>query len=307
MIESPVTEPGLDRAAEYERLRGTAVDALEAGHLQTAADSFRTAVAVAAGLASDVEDRALCNYASVAIALGDPDAPLQSLRQVLLRTSSLEVEFLAAIALSRAHDARKEATKALFYGRLAKARAEALGDAERLASALNRLANALVADSAFAEAATSYRQALALVPGGEVEDLGGLFTANLAYCEVVTGETRTGMRRLFHLLRNARQRSSRRLEMIARIDLCFAYLELERHAEAERHGLRGLALAEEVGEVDWIKNGLYLLGEAAVLSGHEDIARERFAMLQSRFYPSQTYLPELLITVDVRKLVNLRA
>jgi hypothetical protein len=95
--------------------------------------------------------------------------------------------------------------------------------------------------------------------------------------------------------------------MIARIDLCYGHLELGRFETAERHGRRGLELAEKIGESDWIKNALYLLGEAAVLAGADGRAYAWFHELQRRYYPAQSHLPDLLLSVDIRKLINLRA
>ena len=95
--------------------------------------------------------------------------------------------------------------------------------------------------------------------------------------------------------------------MIARIDLCYAHLELGRFETAERHGRRGLELAERIGESDWIKNALYLLGEVAVLAGADGRAYAWFHELQRRYYPAQSHLPDLLLSVDIRKLINLRA
>jgi len=112
---------------------------------------------------------------------------------------------------------------------------------------------------------------------------------------------------LYRCLRSARRHGWERLEMIARIDLCYAHLELGRLEAAERHGRRGLELGESIGETDWVKNALYLLGEVAVLSGSASRGYAWFHELQHRFYPEQPHLPELLLAVDVRKLINLRA
>ena len=148
--------------------------------------------------------------------------------------------------------------------------------------------------------------ALALVPPG-LADWQLICLANLGYCEVVRNRRREGLRLLYRVLRAARRGSLPRLEMIARLDLCFAHLENGSLGRAGRHGARGWALAEEIGEVDWIKNALYLLGEVAVLEGRSDEAHERFTELQRRFYPGQPYLPDFLVGVDVRSMINLRA
>ena len=69
----------------------------------------------------------------------------------------------------------------------------------------------------------------------------------------------------------------------------------------------GLALAEELEDLDARKNALYLLGEAASLEGDIETARHCFGELQQRFYPDKPFVSEFLLSVDVRKVVNLRA
>lgn len=56
-----------------------------------------------------------------------------------------------------------------------------------------------------------------------------------------------------------------------------------------------------------MKNVLYLLGEAANLQGDFDLARSYFLRLQRDYYPNADYLPDFLLAIDVRKLVNLKA
>ena len=51
----------------------------------------------------------------------------------------------------------------------------------------------------------------------------------------------------------------------------------------------------------------FLLGEAAHLSADTDTAQIYFSRLQSEYFPDQTYLPSLLLAVDVRRLINLHA
>lgn len=99
----------------------------------------------------------------------------------------------------------------------------------------------------------------------------------------------------------------RREQVTPHLDLCFALLEIGRFRHAVRHGTRALALAEEAGEPDSVKQALFLLGEAThqVAGAHE--AREYFQRLQERYFPEASYLTDILLTVDVRKLINLKA
>lgn len=291
----------------YDQSRARGVQALEAGRLEEARRHFAAALAVARqGGDAALVDHAVCSEAAVAIELGDADSSLPALREILVRNQRAESCALAARGIARAYELRKEYRKSLFYARVARDRAEAAGSQRRLAAALNQIGNALVGLSCFEEAAGSYRAALELVPaGGDPWYL--LCLANLGYCRVVLGERREGMALLYRVLRHACRHADRRLEMMARLDLCFAHLELGRHRVAERHGRRGLALAEMVGEVGELKNALYLVGECAVLTGRLAEGRAVFGELQSRFYPDQPKLVEFLVTVDIRKTVNLRA
>jgi tetratricopeptide (TPR) repeat protein len=288
-----VNETEIRGSAEYEREWQQAEQAKEAGRLEEALERYEASLA-AARVQGDEElvDRAYCNYSAVAIALGRGDEVGGRLAEILMRNRSQVSCFLAANNIARLCELRRENTRGLFYARIARDRAAVLDRPEWLAVANNQIANLLLADSRFEEAATIYREALSLIDAFDTARQ-VTFRANLGYCEVVLGRPR-------------RQRSPR-LEMVSRVDLCFANVELGRFESALRHGLRGLALAEEVGETDWIKNALYLLGETAVLSGDPSRAYAWFHELQRRFYPQQRHLPDILLSVDIRKLINLRA
>ena len=95
--------------------------------------------------------------------------------------------------------------------------------------------------------------------------------------------------------------------MKARLDLAFALLETSHAGLAGRHAARALELAERPEDSSAKKNALYLLGAAAVASGDRLGARRHFERLQQGFYPEADYLPELLLQIDVRDLVNLKA
>jgi tetratricopeptide (TPR) repeat protein len=300
-------DAGLTSCPAYERDRARGLAALEAGRLDEAREAFAAALAAARTLGDpELVDRAFCNEAAVAISLGDVEAPVAPLREILLRNHSVANCYLAAYNIARAYELRKDHKKGLFYARIARDRAESLAHREWLASAWNQIANFLLGDSFFEEAASTYRRAVALLPGIETSRQ-LVYLTNLAYCDLMLGRMRTGVATLYRCLRTARRRGWRRGEMIAHVDLCYAHLELGRLREAERHGRHGLELAEAACEPDWVKNALYLLGEVAVVAGTPREGRDRFEQLQQRFYPEQPHLADLLVTVDVRGLVNLRA
>ena len=68
-----------------------------------------------------------------------------------------------------------------------------------------------------------------------------------------------------------------------------------------------LRLAESLGDQDALKNALYLLGEVANLNGDLESARGYFGRLHRDFFPEAGYLPDFLLVVDIRRLVNLHA
>jgi tetratricopeptide (TPR) repeat protein len=302
-----VNELEIGATVQGERDWLLAVEAAEEARFEEARGHLDAALLAAQGRGDEeFAERVVCGQAAIAITLGQGDEYVPRLCAIVLRNRSHVTGFLAANNVARACELRRENGKGLFYARIARERAEVVGRPEWVAAAMNQIANLLLADSHFAEAAETYREALALLPAADgPRQL--TYLANLGYCELVLGHHQSGLTFLYRCLRAARQQRSARLEMIARTDLCYGHLELGRFEVAERHGRRGLALAEQIAESDWVKNALYLLGEASVLAGADSRAYAWFHELQRRFYPAQPHLPDLLLSVDIRKLVNLRA
>lgn len=292
---------------DYEREWREAEAAKEAGRFDEALERYRASLAVAERLGDEeLVDRAFCNCAALSLAIGRGDDPVPRLCTILLRSPSQVNGFLAANTIARACEWRRDNKKGLFYARIALERAKALERPEWIAAASNQIGNFLLGESYFENAVQSYREALALLPSDDGQRQ-LTYLANLGYCELVLGQFQSAMRVLYRCLRVARNRGWQRLQMVAHTDLCYGHLELGRYDDAERHGRRGLALAESNGEGEWIKNSLYLLGEVAVLTGADQRAWAWFHELQHRFYPSQSHLPDLLISVDIRRMINLRA
>jgi tetratricopeptide (TPR) repeat protein len=305
--EGPVSQEDANASTIYEREWQQAVAASEAGRLEDARHHLAEALTAAQEHGDDeLIERVVCGQAAVALALGDADDHVPRLCAIVLRNRSNTNAFLAANNVARACELQRDNKKGLFYARIARERAEALAHKEWVAAATNPIGNLLLADSYFESAAESYRQALALLPEGE-DQRTLIYLANLGYCELVLGHHTDGMRHLYRCLRVAKKRGWKRLQMIAHVDICFGQLELGRYEQAEQHGRRGLTLAESTGESDWVKNALYLLGEVAVLAGSDSRAYAWFHELQRRFYPEQRHLPDFLISVDIRRLINLRA
>jgi tetratricopeptide (TPR) repeat protein len=299
-IQPPRFEP-------FEQLRQEGRRAAERGHLDLAVELFDRALSWAEEEGhEDLADRAFCGRSAAAIELGGSDEAIPRLRTILMRNRDEESCFLAAYNLARAYELAKEYRKALFYARLAKDRAELLQRPEWLASSHNQMGNLLLALSYFEEACAEYRSALEhLPPVPSIRQ--ALIFDNLGYCAVVKGRYREGFRLLFQSLRYLQKVAAERFTGFPHLALCFAYMEVGRLRRAQFHGRAALTIAEAAGDRQSIKNSLFLLGQAAHLSGDPLTAQRAFARLQTEFYPEAGFSPELLLAVDARRLVNLRA
>lgn len=296
-----------DLTARYARLRERARTLCEAGDLSGALAVYDQALEEARRLGEiDRIDRALCNRMAVAIGLGDCQEVRGPLRAVLMRRASDASAFLAADNLSRAYEETKEFKKGLFYAQVARRHAEATQNPTWLAMSYNQEGNCLTGDSHFERAASAYRRALELLPETPSPSRAGVML-NLGYCAVTTGREDEGMGLTFSSLRWFRRFEDARGCGWAHLDLCHAYALRGRPGRAVRHGQRALAFAEETAETGLLKNALFVLGEAAQQDGDIDSAYSCFDRLQRDFYPDQPKLVELLLAVDLRQVVNLRA
>jgi tetratricopeptide (TPR) repeat protein len=297
-------EVGIDR---FEELRLRGVEALHAGQLETAEADFDAALRWARERGD--EERAalaLCNRAAVAIALGHGEPEIAGQREILVRDGVRVTCHLAAFNIAQQYELSKDFKKSLFYARIALQHAVAVERRDWLPGCHNQIGNALLAQSHLADAEREYERALALLPA----DAGvprAQVLGNLGYCHVLGGRMGTGYRLLYQALRCFLRAGAERAAIVARLDLCFAHLETGRLRDARRHGLAALRLAEEIGHPDGLKNALYLLGEEASLRGDVDEAAAHYRRLQKTFYPDNPDLTRFLLSVDVRRMINLHA
>jgi tetratricopeptide (TPR) repeat protein len=293
--------------AAFEDLRNCGVRAIERGELEEAAESFAAALRLAReqGELKRI-DLALSNWAAAVIELGRGDGEISRLREVLLRNSDPVNCRMAAYDIARYYELKKNYKKALFYARITRDRSEALGRRDWIASSHNLIGNTLLAESFVEEACVEYERALELMPV-EPSPARGQILDNLGYCRILQGRFGEGYRLLYESLRLLRRFGARRHEISVRLDLCFAHLETGRYRHSRRQGEAALAIAESLGDQAAAKNALYLLGEVAHLNGDGGTARDYFARLQRDFFPEAGYLPEFLLAVDIRRLVNLHA
>jgi tetratricopeptide (TPR) repeat protein len=297
-------KPELEQA--YLRHRETASRLLEAGRLDEACDGFRAACAVADdGGSAAIVDRAFCNLAGVEIELGlAPDTIASRLRQMLVENRDAESCRLAAYHLGRFYDLRKQNKKALFYARIAQERSRQIDNTAWIASSSNQTALLLLSESRFDEASVELERALALLPAEEAM-AAALVRDNLGYCRFLQGRSQEGFQLCLHSLRTLRRLG--RQWWAAELTLTHGYLQIGRGRRALHHGRAALIGAEQGGDLQGVKNALFLLGEAASQAGDTDAAYDYFGRLQRDFYPDQHFLPDFLLAVDVTGLVNLKA
>lgn len=307
MAEPTAQLAGSTPAGAYEALRDRADRALWRGDFEIARPLYEQALELAGEIGDpDLRDRALCNLSALLVETGHGDSVMAGLREVLMRSGDDLNCYLAAYTLACAHDRNQDYKKAIFYARIGLDRVGRLDAPERTAICHNLMGNLLLAESYVDEARTEYEKALAVT-----DDLPPLRLAlildNVGYCRLLAGRHAEGFGLVFRSLRMLRRLEARAFQRYPHISLAYGYLEIGRPHRAARHGLRALALSEEVNDTQSVKNLLYLLGEAATLMGSPADARRCFESLQRRFYPGQEQLADALMAVDVRPLVNLRA
>lgn len=291
----------------FEELRSLGEKAVRSGQLQEAQACFDQALAWAREHGEQPQiDLGLCNRAAVVIESGRGDGEVPHLREILVRNLDPFICQLAAYNISRHYELTKNYKKSLFYARIALDRAEVLGRREWLASTHNLIGNTLLAESHIEQASREYEKALELV-APEPTVARGQILDNLGYCRSLQGRHAEAYGLLYESLRTLRRFGAQRYEVSVRLDLCFAHLETGRYHDSRRHGMAALALAEDIEDGAAVKNALYLLGEVANLSDDVDAARGYFSRLHRDFFPEAGYLPEFLLAVDIRKLVNLHA
>jgi tetratricopeptide (TPR) repeat protein len=297
----------VNETLEFEALNQRGHEAAEAGRLEEALDLFDQLLGVARAAADcRLVDLAFCNRAAVAIVLGLGEGEVPQLREILVRNADPVNCRLAAYNVARHYELAKSYKKALFYARLASDRSQEQERQDWIASSHNLIGNILLAESCLEPAAVEYEKALAAMPTDSSVWRARILD-NLGYCRILQQRQGEGFGLLFRSLRILRQHGAERYQVSSLLDLSYAYLEARRYQRARRHGEAALRIAERLGEEESVKNALYLLGEAANLSGQTFLARRYFARLQEDFFPSADYLAPFLLAVNVRKLVNLHA
>ena len=301
---------------DFETLRDRGRDLVAKGSYREAAAVYRQAVEVATAAGeADLADEALCGWGAAETELGNGVEVMPELRRILLGSTVDHNRWLAAYTLARAHELEGQVKKALFYARLSLNHSDYLSRPGLAAGSHNVLGNLLVAEGRETDAAAEYRRALREAKSSPSTWVAGV-EGNLGYCLVASASSarrlgrtrlREGLRLLYRSLRCFRRANAPLDLALSHLDLCFAHLELQRPLSAKRHGERALKLAERHQDLELAKNCLYLLGQTAVLEGDTESARRHFRELEQRFYPDRTGLTDVLMALDLRQVVNLRA
>jgi tetratricopeptide (TPR) repeat protein len=291
----------------FETLNQQGHAAAEAGLLDVALAHFDQLQEVATQMGEPrLVDLAFCNRAAISVVLGEGQPEISRLREILMHNVDPVNSRLAAYNLSRHFEVKKSFKKAMFYARIAQQRSCQQERHDWVASSHNLIGNLFLAESFVDEAVVEYEKSLAaMIDSSPVWHARVL--ANLGYCRVLQHRPAEGFTLLFKSLRILRAHGAERFQVTTHLDLSYAYLEAQRYSRARQHAEAALAIAERLEDSESMKNALYLLGEAANLSGYEVTARSYFSRLQNDFFPQADYLPSMLLAVNVRKLVNLHA
>ena len=276
---------------------------------EAALDAFTRCVEIASERQDQaLHDRALSNLVSVQLELEltvDRDS-LTELRQVLMRCADPNTACLAAYNIARIYELADDKKKALFYGQLALDHSDKPAAKGWQGACLNLLGNLRLSDSQFEEACTQFERALRYADSlSEVQR--AFIIDNLGYCRFVQGRPEEGFELAFNSLRTFLHAGTRDFELYPRLTLCYGYLDVKKYRSALRQGLRALEAAVRIGDVSAHKNAMFLVGEAYNGLGDQNAAWDTFEELQQRYFPDSPHIPTLLMSIDVRSLVNLKA
>lgn len=295
--------------AAAEASRRDALAHLERGEFADALACYDAALASARETADPafVDWMFVCRAAAAA-EVGPAEAELVELKRILLRSRDEQTAFRAAYSSAYVYEQKKDRAKALFYARLARRHASAIGDVRLVSSCENQLGNILAADSRFEEAAEAYRGALR-----RTEAEAPLFsiaraqwTDNLGYCLLSLDRLPEGLALVHDALDTLEREDARGLTVYPLMDLTFGYLKSNRFAEARWFGEEGLSRVAAASDLPAEKNILYLLGEACHLAGDTPAAQGYFDRLAT-LYPEFKNLRSYLEVFDFRNVINLRS
>jgi tetratricopeptide (TPR) repeat protein len=285
-----------------EELRQRALLCVRKNELEAALELYDEALAVAGD--EELRELIVINKADVLIAMEQTTGEVQKLPAIVMRRRNPHHTFLAAYALTYKHRLQNDVKRGIFYAQIALDTALEANEPLWELGAYNELGGLYEIDGDFEKAMSSFSRALDLV--GHVADAGeqklsrGAALQNLGASTMLNGAVPEGLE-LIHTALPLIVSPSSLAE--AYIDLCYGYIEMDKLEDARKWGEMGLDLASENRQV---RNAHYLLGEAAYKSGNLEVAEFHFGKL-AKFYPNFRHLKHLLMAVDLRSMVNLKA
>jgi tetratricopeptide (TPR) repeat protein len=298
-----------ERRKHLEFLRKTAREAIWSGDYDRALTLYEDGLALARSWKDrELEDLFTCNRATTLLEMDRLDFDLSRLKEIVLRNPGSPNAVLAAYASAHAHELRAEYGKATFYAQSALEKSRDLGLEEWTAASLNLLANLELHESRFAQARTLFREALERyeAKGLSRSSEAAVVADNLGYCHIALDEVPVGLPLVRESLSLLESLGSRQAMDYPCLDLCFASLKLRHVDEAEGWGVRALALGEEFGRNDVVKNAHYLLAEAYGEMGRDREADEHYEAL-ANYYPNFPALKNYLHQISLMGMINLRA
>lgn len=298
-----------ERRKHLEFLRKTAREAIWAGDYERALTLYDDGLALARGWKDrNLEDLFTCNRATTLIEMDRQDFDLSKLKEILLRSSTSPNGALAAYVAANAHEARGEYSRARFYAQTALQKSRELGSDELTGSSLNLLANLELHESRFESACDLFQEALERLEaqGESLSRQAAVAADNLGYCHIALERVDIGVPLVLRSLTVLDRLDARQAMDYPSLDLCFAHLKTNRLEEAQDWGTRALALGQEFGRQDVVKNSHYLLAEAYSEMGRESDAEEHYEALASG-YPNFPALKHYLRQISLVGMINLRA
>lgn len=300
-----------ERTKHLEFLRETAREAVWTG------DFDRALLLLEEGLVlsrrwklRESEDIFICNRIAMLLEIGRHDFELASLKEALLRHPEGSFGAFVAYTAARAHELRREYEKAKSYAQMAISRCRKPTDYLQYieASSLNLLGNVSVAEGIFDRALPLYEQALAGYTdcGRDTARETAITEDNVGYIYISRDEVDRGLVLVDRSLTQLDALGARQATVYPCLDQCLAHLKLSRFDDAERWGLRALALGDEFSHRDAVKNSHCLLGEIYSETDRLDEADVHFDALAT-YYPEVPGLKSFLRQVNVVGMINLRA
>lgn len=291
-----------EREREALRLCDLGLQQMWKGEVDSAIEFYDRAAAAAES--EETIELITIRKAEALIAAEREGSEIAALAVIVMRRRSPRHVYMAATVLMRRFVEADDRRRAIFYGEIARGVVADLNDPFARASVLNHLGITLVADSQFAEGVKVFEEALEVMTSMDDRDehrsLRASLLGNVGGAKVLAGEYAGGVQILEDVLP---QLDDDYLVTEACLDLCFGYLEMQRHEIAEMYGKRALALAS-VGRQ--IRNANHLLGEICLRTSRYDESDAHFDVVAS-FYPDFKNVKQLLVAVDLCAVVNWKA